>query len=222
MRAGRRLCIPVLIGAFPASLANLHPPLPCAAASPCPPPPPPVFDDGCPVPAAVVSGTMSPGCYQNDCNTWGIQKAYDGKTQGTRTLAHSEWTSGNPYFQLYLGASAPNVTAVRLVARGDGWLYESQYLSVYVSATTSWTGSTATLCAANVVPAALGETVTVLCPVGFAWKTRYVTVLLNSTANPKFNGYLSLQEVTPLYDGEAASRSLGARAHAHAGPARVS
>ena len=155
----------------------------------------------CPVPAKVVSGSMWPGCYLNDCNTFGIQKAYDGRTLGTSTMAHSSWTSGDPYYQLDLGASAPNVTAVRLVARGDGWLMESQYLSVHISSTTSWTASTATLCAASVVFGKLGETATVLCPTGFAWAPRYVTVWMNSTANPQFNGYLSLQEVTPLYEG---------------------
>ena len=144
---------------------------------------------------------MFPGCFINDCNSWGIQKVYDGKTKGLTTLAHTSW-GANLYYQLDLGTSAPEIMAVRLVARGDGWLHESQYLNVYVSATTNWTASTASLCAANVVPAALGDTVTVLCPVGFTWRVRYVTVWMNATANPLFNHYLSLQEVTPLYDGE--------------------
>ena len=147
---------------------------------------------------------MSPGCYLNDCNSWGVQKVHDGKTRGLSTLAHS---SDGPvvYYQLDLGTNTQAIMAVRLVARGDGWLHESQYLNVYVSATTNWTASTARLCTANLTFSALGETATVLCPVGFTWTTRYVTVWMNTTANPNFNGYLSLQEVTPLYDGEGAS-----------------
>ena len=144
---------------------------------------------------------MYPGCFINDCGSWGIQKAYDSKTKGLATLAHSSKGSVL-YYQLDLGTNTQPIMAVRLVARGDGWLEESQYLNVYVSATTNWTASTASLCTANVVFAALGESATVLCPVGFAWAARYVTVWMNTTANPVFNGYLSLQEVTALYDGK--------------------
>ena len=153
---------------------------------------------------------MSPGCYLNDCNTWGIQKAYDGRTRGLSSLPHTSKADSLPFFQLDVGANPPNITAVRIVARADGYLVESQYLNVYVSSTTSWTASTATLCAASIVFGGLGETTTVLCPTGFAWAPRYVTVVLNSTANPQFNGYLSLQEVTPLYEG----RHLGSLTHA--------
>jgi hypothetical protein len=162
----------------------------------------------------VVTGTMYPGCFISDCGSWGIQKVYDGKTKGLKTLAHS---SRGPvvYYQLDLGTAAPNVTSVRLVARGDGWLEESQHLNVYVSATTDWTASTASLCAASIVFSKLGESATVLCPAGFAWTTRYVTVWMNATANPDFNGYLSMQEVTALYDGKGnmshGRRGLGRR-----------
>ena len=149
----------------------------------------------------MVSGAIV-NCFANDCNTWGIQKAYDGRTRSINSLAHTGW-SEFPFMQLNLGTSAPNVTAVRIVARADGWLHESQNLNVYVSSTTSWTASTASLCATNITFAVLGETTTVLCPTGFAWTTRYVTVVMNSTSNRNFNGYLSLQEITPLYDGEA-------------------
>ena len=140
-------------------------------------------------------------CYQNDCGNWGLAKAYDGRTTGISSLAHTGW-GYFPYMQLNLGASAPNVTAVRIVARADGWLQQSQNLDVYISATTSWTASNATLCATNITFSVLGEMTTALCPTGFAWTTRYVTVVMNSTSNWKFNGYLSLQEITPLYDGE--------------------
>ena len=140
-------------------------------------------------------------CYGNDCTNWGAQKAYDTRTKGIGSLAHTGW-SYFPYMQLNLGANAPNVTAVRIVARADGWLMESQNLDVYISATTNWTASTATLCATGITFTVLGETATALCPTGFAWSTRYVTVVMNSSANGNFNGYLSLQEITPLYEGE--------------------
>ena len=181
------------------------------AASPCPPPPPPVFDPpDCPVAVPVSTGTMSPGCFGGDCNSWGVAKIYDSKTKGLSSLAHTS-SGAFPYFQLDLSASAQNVSSVRIVARADGWLQESQYLNVYISATPSFNAaSTATLCASNTVFASLGETATVLCPVGLAWSTRYVTVQMNSSANPQFNGYLSLQEVTPLYDGERVCRRVHA------------
>jgi hypothetical protein len=176
-----------------------------AAASPCPPPPPPVFDaPDCPTPANVVTGSMV-NCYGNDCTNWGIRKAYDGKTRGWATMAHTGW-SYFPWMQLDLGTTPPNVTAVRIVARDDSiYAWESQNIDVFVSATTNWTASTATLCATNISFTRAGETTIVLCPTGFTWASRYVTVVMNSTANRYFNGYLSLNEITPLYDGKIAA-----------------
>ena len=131
-------------------------------------------------------------------NTWGWKKASDTRLVGLASLAR---TSYGPYpsLQLDLGASAPNITAVRLAARADGFLEESQNLDVYISATPTWTASSGTLCEGNITFDKLGGVETVLCPTGFT--SRYVTVVMNTDANNRTQ-YLSLQEVTPLWDGE--------------------
>jgi hypothetical protein len=74
-------------------------------------------------------------------------------------------------------------------------------LSVWLSPTTAF--QSGTLCVANLSPSYIGEVMNVLCPVNAS--ARYVTVWMNTTS--KSTGayfgteYLSLQEVTPLYDG---------------------
>lgn len=137
--------------------------------------------------------------------SWGIAKAYDSKTQSLKVLAV---TSGGPfpYMQLDLGAAAPSITAVRIVARGDNaqYLVQSQNLNVYLSATTNWNSSSdATLCVANLTFNAIGEVATVLCPF-VATTTRFVTVVMDSAINPQTVSYLALHEITPLYDSESA------------------
>ena len=142
---------------------------------------------------------MFPSCYSNDCTNWGIQKAYDGKVYGIRSLAHTGYGSGGIlYFQYDLGPNPPNITAVRITARADAGLSQSQNLNVYLSGNTSYTVGN-TLCRSNVTFPNLGNTQVIFCPVGM--ETRYVTVAMNTTANTGWDGYMALQEVTPLYDG---------------------
>ena len=150
---------------------------------------------------------MYPGCLGNDCTSWGYRKATDGRTRSVQSLAHTSW-GYFPYMQLDLGTNPPNVTAVRLVARADVGLWQSQNLDVFISATTNWTASTATLCRTGLTFAALGEMATVLCPTGYSWASRYVTVFMNSTSNRNFDGYFALQEIMPMYDGEPCCTDL--------------
>lgn len=147
------------------------------AAYPCPPPSPPVFDPpDCPAPAALVNGTIFPSCYLNHCGTWGAVKAYDSRTLGMTTLAHSGLASvGSPlYFQFDLGLNPPNITAVRITARGDGWLEQSQNLNVYLSANASF-ANTRNLCQADVRFNNLGDTQVIPCPIGLA--SRFVSAM---------------------------------------------
>ena len=161
------------------------------AASPCPPPPPPVFDPpDCPVPVPITGGTMWPTCFGGNCGYWGPAKAYDGKTKALSTLAIVQYAT-NPHMQLDLGSSRSDITSVRITSRADCCLSQSQNLNVYLSPTTSF--QSGTLCDVGLKFARVGETVTVLCPVNATG--RFLTILLNGT------DYLSLQEVTPLYDG---------------------
>lgn len=170
------------------------------AASPCPPPPPPVvYPLSCPVPAKPVDGRMSPRCLNSDCKSWGAAKAYDGKTSGTSSVAAVDWAD-HPYMQFDLGASPPNVSAVRITTRSDCCLEQAHGLYVYLSSdpTNFRTGNT--LCAGNLSFTTLGTTQTLLCQAAVFGK-RYLTVQMNTSENTATK-YLSLQEVTPVYDGK--------------------
>lgn len=97
---------------------------------------------------------------------------------------------------------------VRISASGDK-LAESQNLNVYVSANTSFTVGN-NLCDAGIKFGKVYDTTTVLCPVVAGRKTRYVTVMMNTTATlangtaTNLTQVLSLQEVVPLYESESA------------------
>ena len=136
---------------------------------------------------------MYPNCAGGNCEYYGISKLVDGKESGTRTLGHTSYGT-SPYMQLDLGYPRSDVLAVRLVARSDTALYQSQYLNVYMSNTTSFQGTNGTLCEANVTFDFLGEDTLAMCPVNVT--ARYITVWKNATS------YLALQEVQPLVDGE--------------------
>ena len=146
-----------------------------AVASPCPPPPPPVFEPPeCPTAAVPISAKMYPGCYSNDCTSYGIQKAYDGRTRGLSTLAISSYVpaGGLVYFQYDLGQSPPIINAVRITARSDANLRDSQNLNVYLSSNATY-ADPRNLCQANVRFSSLGETQVLLCPTGLS--TRFVS-----------------------------------------------
>jgi hypothetical protein len=176
--------------------------VPCACLSlcpvtPCPPPPPPVFDPPeCPVPAAVVNGSMYPWAMGNDTRRVGYQKAVDGRTWGTTTTAITGYKTSssllNSYMQFDLGVARTDIGQVRLVAP----MYQTSAvlpnnLSVYVSADTNFRAGV--LCASNITFATWLESLYMLCPIT---STRYVTVVDNVP-----DRRLALQEVAALYDG---------------------
>lgn len=80
-----------------------------------------------------------------------------------------------------------------------GCVDQSQNLNVYLSANTSFLVGN-NLCAGNVTFKNVGDTQLLFCPVGLA--TRYLTVWVNTTETTRNNYYISLQEVTALWDGE--------------------
>lgn len=174
------------------------------AASPCPTPPPPVFDEPeCPIVAPIVNGTLSPGCFNLDCDTWGASKAFDSLTRGVKSLAHTSWGQ-NPSIQLQLSSSFnANVSAVKLFARADCCKDQARDMNVYISVTAAFTGPNSALCAANVSMVTDGGMIMVLCPI-MPWVAKYVTVVRNTSGN-----VLALQEIQPLYDGEAGSWTRG-------------
>jgi hypothetical protein len=143
--------------------------------------------------------------------TWGPSKALDGRTKTLQSLA-IVMRSVNPWMQFDLGSIRTDISVVRIVGRADWYaeppsfgstsLTQQSNLSVWLSPTTAFTSGT--LCVANLSPSVIGEALHVLCPVNIS--ARYVTVQMNTTGKLS-NGlagveYLSLQEVTPLYDGE--------------------
>ena len=133
---------------------------------------------------------MWPSCYQNDCSYWGPRKAYDGKTTGVYSMAITTYAT-NPWMQFDMGMVRTDITAVRITARADGYLYQSQNLNVYLSANTSFFQGT--LCKADLDFTVLGQTIAILCPVNIT--ARYLTIWMNGT------NHISLQEVAALYDG---------------------
>ena len=98
--------------------------------------------------------------------------------------------------QLNLGVYSGNVTGVRLNARSDCCLEQAANLNIYLSATTSFTGAQSTLCASGIKFTALKEVIMVPCPIT-TYQPKYVTVMHNTSYY-----VLSIQEVTPLFDGE--------------------
>lgn len=154
---------------------------------------------------AIVGGTVSPGCLNNDCTTYGWSKLTDSIEQGTSSLASTSSGSA-PYMQLDLGLVRTDILGVRLVARADSNLYESQGLNVYVSISPDFSAAGSVLCQANVSIEALGEDMMVECPLNVTGQ--YVTVqrISAATAGRRLQqvntGVLSLQEMQVLMDGE--------------------
>lgn len=124
----------------------------------------------------------------------GLQKAYDLKTSGISSVAITR-LAANPYMQLDLGAQRTDMLAVKLVARADSRLDQSQYLDVWVSNSTNFRAG-GVLVEANVTFDTLGDESMVIFPSAMVF--RYVTVLKNTTVPINF----ALQEIMPLYDGE--------------------
>jgi hypothetical protein len=150
----------------------------------------------------IASATMSPRCYGNDCSTWGPQKLNDTRETGLRSLGVVEF-SEDPYVQLDLGSPTTAVQAVKLVARADCCLHESQNVYVYLSPTPDFRGSGSALCAANITFSRLGEASVVLCPLNTS--ARYVTAQKNGTL------WFSLQEFVPLMDSKWQAPASGTR-----------
>ena len=167
------------------------------AVSPCPPPPPPVFDPPeCPrvTNVSVAGSRMYPNCYNGNCAGWGIAKVTDWREKSTSSLGLTSY-GNNPFMQLDLGRLRSDILQVRLVARADAALYQSQKLNVYLSATTDFVGANSMLCDDNIMFEYVGDDYIALCPVNFT--ARFVTVMKNGT-----NVVLSLQEVQPMVDSK--------------------
>ena len=143
---------------------------------------------------SVAGSRMYPNCYNGNCAGWGIAKVVDGREKSTSSLGLTSY-GNNPYMQLDLGRPRSDILQVRLVARADAALYQSQNLEVYLSTTTNFLGASSTKCESGITFEYLGDDYTVLCPVNFT--ARFVTVLRNAT-----NVVLSLQEVQPMVDGK--------------------
>lgn len=125
---------------------------------------------------------MRPSCWQNKCDKFGYQKAFDGGTQSDAFWAITE-NATNPAVQFDLG-STYTVTAVWIVSRTDCCLDQNNNIDVYVS---MWPGfGNGTVCAQNVVFSSLGNNKTISCPSMYA---RYVSIVKRDT------NFLNLVEV---------------------------
>lgn len=138
---------------------------------------------------------ISPGCFNSNCSLYGIANAVDGNgtLQEWGILARSG-LGANQFLQLGMGIQRSDVLAVRLVARNDSSLEESQGVDVFLSPGTNHLASDSVLCASNVTFDGLGEDEVVLCPVNTT--ARYVTVARTGTAG------ISMLEIMPLLESE--------------------
>ena len=75
------------------------------------------------------------------------------------SLAITQYAT-NPYMQLDLNTSRSDIASIRIVARADCCLSQSQNLNVYLSPTTNFMAGT--LCRAGIVYGAVGGVATVL------------------------------------------------------------
>lgn len=105
--------------------------------------------------------------------------------------------------QLDLGSDVAFIVAIKLIARGDASLTQSQNLSVYLSSDPSILVAGSILCQSNVTFDSLGSDHLVLCPI--ASTARDVTVVKNTGSS---TGILALQEITPLLNGRVHSTVL--------------
>ena len=92
--------------------------------------------------------------------------------------------------QFDFGTIRTDIEAVRITARSDDNLPNSQDLSLYLSPTTTFSGSNGVLCVSGLRFKSLGETTTVNCPTSTA--ARYLTVMKIGT------GQLNVQEIAAL------------------------
>jgi hypothetical protein len=164
-----------------------------SAVTPCPPPPPPLpVTQACPVPVTITSGSMYPGCYENNCPFWGYTKALDNIETGLRSMAHTSFGT-NPYIQFDLGTAQSTLDAVVMMVRADCCLERSTNLNLYLSNTSDIT--TVVPFATRVSASALGQTLTVAVPDGLSG--RYLTILRNGSDTS-----INLYEVKVLANGE--------------------
>lgn len=179
-------------------LRCLHSLLPLLAA-PCPIEDEENFDTPeCPRRVNVTGGAnrVWPSCFNNDCSTWGAQKAIDGFAVGLTSLARTS-RAVNPWVQVDMGQLHTDIVAIRLAARSDSRLFESQNLTLYVSDQPDIFDPFATVevIEDNITFDALGQEALLLVPDDLPFAFRYITVLKQG------DGILSLQEIAPLMNG---------------------
>jgi hypothetical protein len=94
-----------------------------------------------------------------------------------------------------MGAVRADVVAVRVVARSDAYLEQSQNVTVYLHTQSDYQVTDGrVLCEARINFTRLGDEVQAICPSNSTG--RYITVVKPG------KGELSLQEITPMYIGE--------------------
>lgn len=138
---------------------------------------------------------MYPGCYGNDCRTWGWSKALDNIQAGLKSLAHTSF-GNNPYIQFDLGSVQSTLSAVMVVARADCCLERASNLNLYLSSTSSI--QLVTAFAIGVSAPGLGQTLTVAVPNGISGQ--YLAILRNGSATS-----VNVQEVSIIASGEQAT-----------------
>lgn len=129
----------------------------------------------------------------NDCSTFGWQKAFDGvlvDPSFPRTL----WAF-NPWMQLDLGGVRFDVQAIRITARPDSSFILANSMAVHLSTTADDFALVGAACSRGLSFSA-AEVKTVTCPLGVA--ARYVTLRREGVTDQ-----LSLAEVAIVISGDA-------------------
>lgn len=132
------------------------------------PTPPEYANATCVVPVTAIGGNMYPSCFTGNCAYWGPAKAIDQKELSTASLAIVE-SATNPWLQIDMGVQRDDIVGVRIVARRDCCVDQSQNLYVYLSSVTQWQLKNTPclkqdLSAGALKPTVQGQSVIALCP----------------------------------------------------------
>lgn len=153
---------------------------------------------------APTAGTLWPGCHNNDCASYGVQRAYDSVVAGSTNPARSTETAELPYIQLDMGSIRRDISEVLIFMAAEPFSKDNKLqvrLSVDAFKPTQqeWFGG----CFGPDTTAGLGNVVRLGCVVVEA---RYVTVFVYH--KPDTKAYISVQEIKVFAKGEPVARQL--------------
>ena len=142
-------------------------------------------------------GGLITSCLDNNCQQWGVNKAYDGSEAGINSLAITGPQTAS-FMQMDLGTNRTDVAAVRIAASSDPtYSYTlASNLDVYISSGLD-AKATGTLCGSIGAYTSAGQAQSVACPSGASG--RYITVFRTGLTTA---ASMAVQEISVLAAGE--------------------